>query len=70
MVAWWKARGGKLKYRIRFQMVAWFKARGGGSLNKEIDCRWSHGGRQRVGKFQERVRCQMVAWWKAKGAEV
>ena len=26
-------------------MVAWWKARGG-SLNKELDVRWLHGGRQ------------------------
>ena len=52
MVAWWKAKGGQFKYRVRFQMMAWWKAKGGeisddgmvegkggDSLDKEIDFR-------------------------------
>ena len=40
-----EGKGGEFKERLRVQMVAWWKARGG-SLNKELDVRWLHGGRQ------------------------
>ena len=47
-----RQRGGKCKYRLRFQMVAWWNANGGESLNKDFDFRWSHGGRPGGGEVQ------------------
>ena len=43
------------------------EGKGGENLNKDLDFRWSHGGRQWAGKFKSRLRFQMVTWWKAKG---
>ena len=46
------------------------EGKGADSLNKELDFRWWHGGRQRGGQFKQRVRFQMMAWWKAKGGKL
>ena len=47
MMALWKARGGSLNEEVDFWIMALWKARGRGSLNKEVDFRSWHCGRQR-----------------------
>ena len=52
MMAWWKAKGGDIYIKSYISDGRMVKGKRGGRLNKELDVRWSHGGRQTGGKFK------------------
>ena len=58
MVAWWKAKGGKISRKTSISYGRMVEGKGRESLNKDFDFIWSHGGRQRGGTFKERLTIQ------------